>query len=384
MKSIGIIAEFNPFHQGHRYLAERAREETGCDTAVAVISGSFVQRGAPAAYDKWTRAEMAVREGISLVAELPAVYACSSAEIFARGGVSVLDGFGCIDFLAFGSESGSLDQLETAASFLSAHRRELNGRIRALIKEGFSHPRARQAAAEALDAGFDISVIREPNNILALEYLQQLENLRQADRQREHMRPWTVRRQGEGHHSSATRLRASLRQENPQLWDERERLYWQLVTAAVLRASPEELREVFSAGGGLSEKLKKEIRYADSAESLAERLKSKAYTHTRISRLLVQTLLGIDQRAISEAVPYIRILAFDERGARLLKEIRKRGCADIPVITNINRELDRYPQVRSTLEKDILAADMLNLIHGRDLYRWSDFVQTPRFVKTGK
>ncbi|MGN0658736.1 MAG: nucleotidyltransferase family protein [Emergencia sp.] len=384
MKSIGIIAEFNPFHQGHRYLAERAREETGCDTAVAVMSGSFVQRGAPAAFDKWTRAEMAVREGISLVAELPAVYACSSAEIFAKGGVSILDGFGCIDFLAFGSESGSLDQLESAASFLSAHRSELNGRIRALMKEGFSHPRARQAAAEALDAGFDMSVIQEPNNILALEYLQQLENLQQADRHRQHMRPWTVRRQGEGHHSSATRLRASLRQEDPQLWDERDRLYWQLVTAAALRASPEELREVFSAGGGLSEKLKKEIRYADSAESLAERLKSKAYTHTRISRLLVQTLLGIDQRAVSEAVPYIRILAFDERGARLLKEIRKRGCAEIPVITNINREMDRYPQVRSTLEKDILAADMLNLIHGRDLYRWSDFVQMPRFVKTGK
>lgn len=371
MKSLGIIAEFNPFHQGHKFLVEEARKATGADAVIAVMSGSFVQRGEPAAFDKWTRAEEAVRNGVNLVAELPAVFACSSAEYFARGGTGVLEGFGCIDYLAFGSESGELEPLQKAAEFLDSHRDALHREVSALMKAGMSYPRARQAAAEKLDGGLDLSAISEPNNILAVEYLRHLKR----------MKPWTVKRQGQGHQAAASQIRRELAAADPSTWQARQQAYWQMAAAAVLRADRTYLDQILSAGGGLSDKLKKEIRYASSVEELLDRLKSKAYTHTRVRRMLAQTLLGIDKPSVEEARPYIRVLAFDQVGASFLRDVKRKGCAGIPLITNVNRGLCEFPEIRETLEKDILASDLYNLICGRDLYSCSDYVRGPRPLK---
>lgn len=371
MKSLGIVAEFNPFHEGHKFLIETAKAATGSEVVVAVMSGSFVQRGEMAAFDKWTRAEEAVKNGVSLVVELPAVFACSSAEYFARGGVGVLEGFGCIDHLAFGSESGDLAELRQAAAFLDNHEDELHRQVSALMKEGMSYPRARQAAAESIGAGFGMSAIAEPNNILAVEYLRHVEK----------MEPWTVKRKGDGHHSSASALRAELMASDPERWQARQQAYWQMAASAVLRTDRSELEEILSAGGGLSDKLKKEIRYASSAETLLDRLKSKAYTHTRVRRMLAQTLLGIDRDSLAQAQLYIRVLAFDAKGAAFLREVKRKECSGIPLITNVNRGLAEFPQIRRTLEKDILASDLYHLICGMDLYRNSDYVRSPRPLK---
>ena len=168
MKSLGIIAEFNPFHQGHQYLIDKAMEETGSDVCVAVMSGNFTQRGIPAVQDKWTRAEAAVKQGVNLVVELPVVFSCSSAEYFARGGVDILEGFGCIDRIAFGSESGDIGELRRAADFLLRFDREIHQKVQALVKAGEVYPKARQRAVEQIGGDFDLSALREPNNICLL------------------------------------------------------------------------------------------------------------------------------------------------------------------------------------------------------------------------
>ncbi len=367
MKSLGIIAEFNPFHQGHQYLIEEAMKETGAEVCVAVMSGSFLQRGSAAVSDKWTRAGEAVKHGVNLVVELPTVFAVSSAEYFAKGGIEVLEGFGCIDTLAFGSESGDIGQLQDAAVFLMDNDEKLHSRIQALTKQGHSYPKARQIAAADLCPGMNEALIREPNNILAIEYLKQLKTLR----------PFTIKRKGCGYHQSASMIRKKLTEENPQVFAQIDQAYWALVAAKVLQSDGAELENLFSAGDGLGNKLKNEIRYASSTEELIGRIKSKGYTYSRISRLLTQSLLNIDKESVEKAEGYIRILAFDEIGAKFVKEIKKKDCATLPIITNINKELSSHKSIQETLEKDILASDIYNIITKNNLYDYADFIVKP-------
>lgn len=367
MKSLGIIAEFNPFHQGHKYLIEKAMKDTESDVCIAVMSGNFVQRGEPAVFDKWTRAQNAIRDGVNLVVELPTVFACNSAEYFAEGGVGILEGFGCVDFIAFGSESGSLEELQKAAEFLKSNDGALHRRIAELTKQGISYPRARQQAAMEMDPDFDEQLIKEPNNILALEYLKKITTLT----------PYTLKRRGYGYHQSATMIREQMREDHPERFRRLDRSYWQLVGAKILQTDSKRLEEIFSAGAGLGNKLKNEIRYVSSTDQLIERIKSKAYTYSRISRLLTHILLEIDESAVRESAKYIRILALDDVGAKFLKEMRKKECAKLPVITNINKEIRDYPHIEGTLEKDILASDMYNIITSNDLYDYSDYIMKP-------
>lgn len=367
MKSLGIIAEYNPFHEGHQYLIDRAMAKTGAEVCISVISGDFVQRGVPAAFDKWTRAAEAVKHGVNLVVELPAVFACNSAEYFAKGGTDVLEGFGCVDYIAFGSEHGDIEELKKAADFLNAHDDEIRDRIQALMKEGMSHPRARAEAVREMDGDFDPSLIESPNNILAVEYLKQIKTLE----------PVTVKRMGKGYHQSATEIRKELAQAHPERFQAMDEAYWKLAAAKILQTPAERLEQIFGAGDGLGHKLKNEVRYASSAAELAERMKSKAYTHTRISRLLTQVLLDIDEEAVSGGGGYIRILAFDRIGAKFIKEVKKKECWRKPLITNINKELGDFPQIRKALEKDILAADLYNLITDRDMYDYSEYIMKP-------
>lgn len=367
MKSLGIIAEFNPFHQGHQYLIEKAMKDTGADVCIAVMSGNFVQRGTPAVFDKWTRAQTAVKKGVNLVVELPAVFAGNSAEYFAEGGVGILEGFGCVDYIAFGSESGDLEKLRQTADFLKKHDRKLHDRVAELTKQGFSYPKARQTAVMELVPDFDEEVIKEPNNILAVEYLKKVTTLK----------AYTLKRRGYGYHQSATMIREEMREESPEKFQRIDRSYWELVGAKILQTDSKRLEEIFSAGEGLGNKLKNEIRYVSSTEQLIERIKSKAYTYSRISRLLTQILLDIDEQAISESKKYIRILALDDVGAKFLKEVKKKECGRIPILTNINKEAKDYPEILPTLEKDILASDMYNIITKSDLYDYSDYIMKP-------
>ena len=209
MCSAGIVAEYNPYHLGHAYQVRETRAETGAEVIFAVMSGNMTQRGELPVFDKWTRAEMAVRGGVDLVVELPTIYSLSSAGEFAAAGVTILEGLGA-DWVSFGSESGDLPALQNLADKLKANRTETEAKIQAAVKAGLSWPRARQEALADKLTAEETELLNTPNQILALEYLQAMKSAK----------PLTVKRKGSGYHdlqrpsddvpASASFLRAAL------------------------------------------------------------------------------------------------------------------------------------------------------------------------------
>ena len=390
MRSVGIIAEYNPFHNGHQYHLQRSLKETGAEVNIAVISGNFTQRGEPALLDKWTRAEIAVRNGINLVVEMPVLFACNNAGYFARGGVEILENLGC-DFISFGSESGNIALLQEISRETEAHRSELEGAVKQGVKKGLTYPKARYEAVTALLGEEASEVLSAPNNLLALEYLRFMKSAQ----------PIAVKRQGSGYHeltangdkASATGIRKLLAggedisrfvsgitreilTEDSAGFTDEDKLF-PLLREKILLSSNEELNRIFGAEEGLGNKMKANVRYWKNMDELIEDLKSKRYTRTRITRLLAMALLGVKREDVKNARNYIRVLAFDEKGSQYLKEIKKSESCKLPILTNINKEAELYPEIKETLEKDILAGDLYNLVCGHDLYANSDYVRMP-------
>ena len=200
MKIAGIIAEYNPFHTGHAYHIQKTRELTGADYIIVVLSGDFVQRGAPALYSKHLRTRMALLGGADLVFELPSTHACESAEFFAQNAVGLLDGLGCVDVLSFGSESGTIEPFLKLGSFLSAETPEYQNLIKKYLKKGESFPKARSLTLQELlsDTDADTGIfLQTPNNILGVEYCKAL------CRQNSTIRPLTVKREGNAYHDNS-------------------------------------------------------------------------------------------------------------------------------------------------------------------------------------
>ena len=394
LKAVGIIAEYNPFHNGHKYHLEQALTESGADVCVSVISGNFTQRGEIALLDKWTRAEMAVRNGVNLVVEMPAVFACSNAGYFAEAGVEILEGLGA-ESICFGSESGNTEELSRIAREIESNMEKLEEEIKTGVKDGLSYPRARSQAILKLFGENAASVIESPNNILAIEYIRRMKNAR----------PLAVKRLGAGYQdtdsldgmASATAVRKLLKEGGdisrmvPEisreiLEDQKDcfadsQMLTPLIIQNILQTSAEGLNSIFGAEEGLGNIMKNRVRYWKSYEDIVDNLKSKRYTRTRIERVLVHTLLGIKREDMLCASKYIRVLSFDEKGGRYLKQVKKSGACRLPIITNINRDKDAFPEIQATLEKDILAADIYNITCGRDLYAYSEYVKKPAAIK---
>ena len=395
MKAVGIVAEYNPFHNGHKYHLEQALEKSEADVCVSVISGDFTQRGEPALLDKWTRAEMAVRNGVNLVVEMPAVFACSNAGYFARAGVEILEALG-VDNIAFGSESGNEEELAEIAREIERNAGFLEESVKKSVKEGLSYPKARSRAIGTLLGKEAEEIIESPNNILAIEYIR---NMKKA-------RPLVIKRLGAGYHeteacegpASASAVRKLLAEQSDisrlvpaitrEILEKRSgdfadnEMLTPLIIQKVLSSSSEELSEIFGCEEGLGNIMKARIRFWKNYEDIISDLKSKRYTRTRVARVLVHTLLGIKREDVLSASNYIRILAFDERGSAYLKQVKKSGNCSLPVITNINRDAPAFPETAPALQKDILASDIYNLACGRDLYMNSEYVKKPSAVKT--
>ena len=395
LTSVGIIAEYNPFHNGHKYHLEQALTESGADVCVSVLSGNFTQRGEIALLDKWTRAEMAVKNGVNLVVEMPTVFACSNAGYFAEAGVEILEALGT-DFICFGSESGNTEELSRIAREIESVGPKLEKEIKDTVKGGLAYPRARSQAVSKLLGEKAASAIESPNNILAVEYIRRMKNAR----------PLAVKRQGAGDHdtdiqgelASATAVRQMIHEGKdisravPEISREiieqnsgcfaDSNLLTPLIIQKVLQTSAEDLNSIFGAGEGLGNIMKNRVRYWKTYEDIIADLKSKRYTRTRIERVLVHTLLGIKREDMLCASKHIRVLAFDEKGSKYLKQVKKSGECKLPIITNINRDKDAFPEIQATLAKDILAADIYNLACGRDLYAHSEYVKKPVAIKT--
>ncbi len=354
MRNVGIIAEYNPLHTGHRYQIDETRRKFSENIGIIIaMSGNWTQQADCAIADKWLRARLAVDGGADLVVELPTPWAMSSAEHFSRGGVQLLHATGVVSHLSFGSESGDLAGLQAVANCLDSQA--LHQRVRARLASGLSYPALRQQAVESL-LGERGGLLAQPNNTLGIEYLRALAPLDGA------ITPITIPRRGAAHNSmptdtlpqfsSATAVRHRLLCHGD--WDYAAR-YLGEGAAAQLAGQPEGLPQLDyiqrailarirtmtaadwqrypDSGGaeGLPNRLEQAGRSATSLEGFYDQVKTRRYTHARLRRLVMSAFLGIEVGVRTQCPPYLRVLAFNERGRELLREIKERGI--LPIVT---------------------------------------------------
>ena len=333
--NVGIVCEYNPFHLGHRKQIDSIREKFGANTGIiCAMSGNYVQRGHPAVFDKTIRAEAAIRCGADLVVELPVTTSLSSAEGFAAGGVAVLSRL--CDGLCFGAETADLRQLlGTAEALLSEDFPKL---LRRELDTGRSFPAARQAALEKI--GLPGAILESPNNILAVEYCKAI--LRQSSP----MQPLPIFREGSYHakeadfeNPSATSLRIRLQnglEISEYLPEPAGRVFagepihtleaGQRAVLSRLRTMEDAEFEALPFGSeGLWRKLMRESRTQATLEAIAAAVKSKRYTRSRIDRMILCAFLGITAQTLEAAIPYVRVLAFNDRGREILSGAKKDG-----------------------------------------------------------
>ena len=322
MKTVGIVAEYNPFHDGHRHHIAETRRRLGEDWGVvAAMSGNFVQRGDCAITDKWERARAAVEGGVDLVVELPTVWAASSAEHFAFGAVSILRLAG-VDALSFGSESGDGERLAAAAAALDSA--PFKGALRRHLDQGLPFALCRQRAAEELLGAEGAACLASPNDNLGVEYLRSAARLDFAPR------VLAVPRVGAGHdgghhpvYPSASHLREEiLRGERPMANPAALRFHERGVLGRLRSMEVEELERLPDSGEGLAGRLHQAAREAVSLEQLYELAKTKRYAHARIRRLVLWAWLGLTERDRPERPPYLRVLAANGRGREILRELQ--------------------------------------------------------------
>lgn len=404
MNTLGIIAEYNPFHNGHLYHIQRAKEITHSDAVVAVMSGNFVQRGIPALVDKWIRTEMALLNGIDLVLELPVVYSLSSAEFFALGAVSLLNSIGIVNSICFGSESGNISTLKTIAEILEEEPIDFKNYLKTFIDTGASYPSARcNALVQYLKDRDGIcplplsKIMMSPNNTLGIEYCRSILRLRS------NIKPFTILREGskynsdilEDSFSSATALRKYFKENKPL-----HNLYkyvpnnimellinlsaqgysftfsdymfsfirYRLLTAL----NPNDLLNIPDISEGLENRIYKYIENMSGFDELIEVVKSKRYTYTRISRILCQLFVGFenyDTAALRKKnCPYARVLGFNKRGKELLNEMKTKS--QIPFYVKVPRECN------DIMKLDIQATRAYSLIN-RSIDSNSEYIRHP-------
>ena len=362
MKVTAIISEYNPFHKGHLYHIETAKKETKADFVIAIMSGNFVQRGTPAIFDKYTRTEAALRSGVDLVLELPAMYATASAEYFALGGVALANTLGIVDYLSFGSEYGQADKFMEAASLLLHEPEEMKQPLKDALKEGLSYPAARAYAVKTSHPEL-AELLETPNNILGIEYCKALLKLNST------IVPHTIKRQGQDYHSDSTdagfasatgirRLLEEQKESSRQLLQKQLppasynllNNYWgtsplteddlsMLLRYKLITENRAHLTEYFGVNRDLSNRIYKHLNEFESFSSFAELLKTKNITRTAINRALLHILLDIRAEDVQDVtkrgcVDYIRVLGFKKEAAGLLKEFS--DLPEIPLITNLS------------------------------------------------
>jgi predicted nucleotidyltransferase len=406
MKVLGIIAEYNPFHNGHKHHLEQAKALTESTHTVAVMSGHFLQRGEPALMDKWSRARSAVESGVDLVLELPFVYSCQSAETFAYGGVRILRDLNVVDVLAFGSETDDLDILMKVATSLAYESTEFKTLLRKHLKDGRSFPKARELTLHELSDGLVLP--RRSNDILGVEYLKWIIRLDAS------MKPVLIKRHKADYHStntsghiaSATAIRnlvlsdpnfhqalaplipkATFEQIQKYLLHNRfNRMehYFDQLLADLLRTTPDALRAYDEIKEGLEHKLLENVLKADSVKDLIHLTLSKRYTSTRIARILCHLLHGFQMvknythSADKDFTPYLRVLAFNQKGRTLLQAIQANSTS--PIITNMGRSRKKLdPQQRACLELDILSTNLFFLKANRQRLQ-EDYFHNPEYL----
>ena len=393
MNAVGIIAEYNPLHNGHLYHLEEAKVIAGSDAVVVAMSGDYVQRGEPAILDKWERAQHALLHGADLVVEIPTLFCIGNAAQYARAGVGLLESIGSVSHLAFGSESGDIDSLLLTAVNLDRADAEINAGIAKLIKDGMSYPAARAKVYNEMFPDAD-DLPDDSNDILALEYIRAAHRLNHIAIKRigavyndcacddVFMSASGIRKATQSNMSvinyvpldTAISLKEGITT-YPDSWLE-------VLKYAAISMTAEDIDNCPSGGEGLGNRIKSLIIDANSWSELVENVKSKRYTYTRISRLFIQMILGINRREyVSDKPEYLRILGMNDTGRELVAELRNNDDCTLPIITNINKQSEYLDDAaKQQLKLDIHAADVYNLVTGRNQSERSDYRMKPIIV----
>lgn len=387
---LGIIAEYNPFHNGHLYHLQKTKELTGAKYVVCVMSGNFAQRGNTSIVDKWKKAEIALQNGVDLVLELPTIYSVASAEGFAQGAVTLLDNLKIVDTISFGTETEDIAALNNIATVLVDEPKDYTNILKVELNTGVSYPKARETAIIKYlnDDKRYKNILNNPNNILAVEYLKQLKRLKS------NINPVSIKREKVYYNSnkivdefaSATAIRKLV--SNREFSEFRRvvpRKTYDIVTKEyevgnvvcdiqkfekeifyVLRKMTlEQIAELPDVTEGLENSIKNAACFCNNIDNFINMVKTKRYTQTRIQRILLFALLGItkkDVQAAKKVVPYARVLGFNENGKKLLSEIATKN-PKLPVITSLKKFTDANTNrtYKRMVEIDKFATDVYTL-----------------------
>ena len=399
---VGIIGEYNPFHNGHKYHLEESKRILHADYSVAIISGNFVQRGNVSVIGKWSKAEMALNNGVDLVLELPTIYSVSSAENFAYGAIKTLNALNIVDYVSFGSEIGNLETLNLFAEIFTKQPSEYISLLNHELSKGLSFPKARENAALMYlnDIRKYSNVLSSPNNILGIEYLKALKKTKSS------IRPLTIKRENvqyndisiKNNFASATSIREMLIKNKlskiPYVMPKETykvfyncyqkghivkdlSRYEKEIIYTLRKMTLEEISNLPDVSEGLENNIKNAANSCNTLEEFMNIIKTKRYTSTRIRRILVYALLGITKKDMKDStknIPYVRVLGFNQKGKELLSVISN-SARNIDIITSVKKYIDNNPSKYSKrmLDIDITATNIYTLGYEKDSWANLDF-----------
>lgn len=399
---LGIIAEYNPFHNGHLYHIARTKQETNAQYIVAVISGNFVQRGNTSIVNKWVKARMALLNGVDLVIELPTVYSISSAENFAEGAIKIFNSLGVVDTISFGMEASDISTLNNIANVLYSEPKEYITMLGHELKKGNSFPKARENALMVYlnDIKRYANVLSGSNNILAIEYLKAMKKTKST------ITPIGIKREKVLYNdkyivdefASATAIRKMLmtnqlndiskvmpRNSYLKLGEELKNGHYVIdlsrfekeIIYTLRKMSVADVARLPDVSEGLETSIKNAADSCNTLEELINIVKTKRFTQTRIQRILLYALLGIDKKKMETSrkiTPYVRVLGFNNKGKELISEMMNLN-PKLNVVTSVKKYIDEVANknLKEMLETDILATNIYTLGYHSDSYSNLDY-----------
>ena len=402
LKATGIVVEYNPFHNGHLYHAEQAKKTTGTDIVIAVMSGNFLQRGEPAFIHKWARTEMALKNGVDIVFELPYAFATANAPLFAEGAIRLLDAARCSAF-CFGSEDGEIEPFERSLRLIHQAGDHYEQTVKAAVKQGLSYPKAlNEAYSEAVKTVPDtesLADLSKPNNILGYHYMEAADSIGSP------MQAVTIPRIVAQYHddaiegsriASATGIRKSFFESDelnavtgfiPETtyrvlndWQSDKQAFgswsafYPYLRFTILREGAERLAMIADVTEGIENLLVRAAATNNTFESFMEEVKSKRYTWTRIQRMLTHIFTGFTYsiRSTMPTPSYLRLLGMTQEGQRYLNTHKKR--LKLPLVSKAAAFSN------ASLQQDIHASDMYALGIG-DVEVGSDYARHPILIR---
>lgn len=389
-KVLGIIAEYNPFHNGHLYHLQNSIKLTNADYKIAIITGNFTQRGSTSLIDKWSKTEIALKNGIDLVIELPLLYSISSAENFAEGAIKILNSLNVVDYLSFGAETDDISTLNIIADTLYREPKEYKNILSHELSKGLSYPKARENALLMYlqDIRRFTNVLSNPNNILGIEYLKALKKFKSP------IMPVSIKRFDVGYNdttyteniASATAIRNIVKNNSldilkkvvpensfstilenikighilPDLSVFEKQIIYNLRNMSI-----EEIANLSDVSEGLEYSIKNAANSCNSIVEFLSIIKSKRYTSTRLQRILLYALLNItkkDMQISRKTVPYVRVLGFNERGRYVLSEVARQN-SKLEIVTSVKKYLDNCNNrnLQLMLSKDIWSTNVYTI-----------------------